>query len=430
MNGKVALRITTHDKPVSITIDKELQSLIAHHPNLEWTGGKDFYQGPGAGRINAQLHKMLGDVKMTYGLLLSGLTCEVTATLVRDTYKDMTAGRYSFDQKGLSECMRNRGPVRVRMSVATLLDWHIANKLRCAESTRKLYRCLAGSITGFLNATHRGDLLAEHFDTAVMNQFLDYQRARGLADSSINEQMVLLRSAIKDGVARDYVGEDCLTSYAFRFVRNEHTASLLPEQLLWLETTDFTRPVVPLVDLPERVQYPGPFHGKTMQDTVSMFVLCCYTAFHYCDREELSSRHAHTVGKTHWIEKVRRKTKRFNAKAIVKLSPQARQIIAHYGGLDCLPKISYKTNYEYLYRLGLLMGLPFRLGTGNARNTFITLALNEWGFDKESVALMAGLKDIGTLDHYGRVDRRRVDLLIHWKGGESSPEKVAGEGEV
>ena len=415
MNGKVALRITTHASPVSITISKPLQVQIAAHSGLVWAGGKDFYQGPGSGKINAQLHRMLEDVKMTYGLLLTGLACEVTAPMVRDTYKDMVTGRYSFDQRGLSECMKARAPVRVRFTVSRLLDWHIANKLRCTESTRALYRCLAGSITTFLTSVHRADLLAEQFDTALMNQMLDYQRARGMADSSINEQMVLLKSAIKQGVARDYVAENLLAAHEFKFVRNEHTACLMPEQLAWLESTNFLLPVAPLADLPDVVASPGPWYGPRMQQAVDMFIFCCYTGFHYCDREALSNKHAFALGKTEWIEKIRRKTRRFNARATVKLSPQAVAIIAKYGGLDGLPKLVYRTNYEYIQRLGLLMGLPFKLATGNARNTFAYHCLNEWGFDMESTASMMGLKDTSTIRKYSKVERRRVELGVSWE---------------
>lgn len=433
LEGKIALRITIDGTPANITIPKNLQQQISYMPGLNWMGNKELFQGPGAMEINNALWEMKQAVKAAYGTL-NGYGASPSSKMVKEFYTGLKKGRYSDDPKGVAKYLKEGRMAGTKRTLIELLDWYNEKDVTIEGSTRVTRIAYINNMHAFLKESKLLDIQADKFNSAMMHRYIDWirrKRRKPMQDSYISKQVHFFKSALVAGYDREYVSVNALEGFRFRYESNEHTNHLTAEQMLWLSESDFRYPTEAMPGVGELFVNPKgpqvPYYGETMQVVVDLFIFCCYTGYHYCDRDGLQDEHFIYRNDTYWIEKVRRKTKRHGATAYTKLHPKALEIINKYGGKPSnLPRLRYQTNLNYLLRLGELMGLKFRLTTGIARNTFAHHCLNTWGFDLETTAAMMGLMDTKTIRKYAKVERGRVDSQVDWEvvGAHPSPQVV------
>ncbi|WP_247237763.1 phage integrase SAM-like domain-containing protein [Telluribacter sp. SYSU D00476] len=432
LEGDVTLRITIDGVVANMKIPKNLRDQISYMHGLNWMGGKELYQGPGAMKINAALWEMKQGAKVAYGTL-NGYGVSPSSKMVKEFYRGLEKGLYSDDSKGVAKYLKQGRLVGGKRALIDLLKWYKDNSVRLEPGTKSTRQTYINNIEKFLATVGKPELPADSFNRAMMKRFVDWMRNKGkkpLKDSYINENIVFIKSAMKEGYDREFIHENLIANFAFKFTRDVHTDHLTIDQLQWLRSTDFTKPTgfMPGVEEPlEPLKGPAvPCYGEKMQVVVDLMILCCYTAFHYCDREGLQDEHYSFWRNNYWIEKVRRKTKRHKAKAMIKLRPEAIAIIEKYGGLSNLPRLPYRTNANYLIKLGQLMGLPYTLTTGIGRNTFAYQCLNIWGHSLGVTATMMGLKSVNTICKYAEVEKEGVDREVNYEnvGLYSGPQVV------
>lgn len=398
-SGSYSLRVTLNDTRTELAIPKELKRRIDENDSLVWKGDRDLFQGKGSVLINEEMQKIRKAITLTFALM-QGAGYEPSAGVVVNTYKDILKNRYSFSMEGIIKCMREKEIQRAKLSMMDLLNWYMSSAVT-EKRTKIMRQTLVNNLRKFLISIDQADLPADLFTIAVAYRFIDWLRQRRpevpLKDNYINMHLILIKSAISAGYVREKVCENRLLGFNFKFTRDEHTDYLSQEQLDELAGMDLSQ------------------ETRSMQVARDLFLFCCYTSFHYVDREGLKDEHLYFRDGHWWIEKVRQKTKRFKAKAHLKLHPEAMRIIQKYGGkLSMLPHLEYGTNWYTLRKLGKKMGLGFNLTTGIARNTFAHKCLNEWKRSLEATAAQMGLKDTGTIKKYASAGRSRVDLEVNW----------------
>lgn len=398
MHGKIALRVTIHEVPANITVSKELQKKIASYPRLAWTGDEGLFEGMGSGIINAELIALKNDITQVHTLLL-GFNAEIISETVTSVYKLMIKKGYAFNFDGLKKCFHDKDINKKRFTMMEAANWLRKHKVeveKLEDGTIETYDTRLKNLELFLESIKAKDILAEKFTPALATQFCDWMRGREIARNHIARHIMFFKEALRECVTRESVPFNPLIEFVYSREETDDLRHLEYEELLKLEELD-------LSEFPKRLQF-----------SRDMFVFCCYTGFHYCDREGLRASDWRVINGNFWIFKTRQKTKRYGAIAKIKLHPKAVAMIEKYGGIERLPRIdNTDTNYD-LKILEKAIGVKIGLSTKIARKTFAHLCLNQWVYDSDTSSAMMGLKDSRHIKKYGKVTEKRIDTVVTW----------------
>lgn len=398
MHGKITLRVTIHEVPANITISKELQKKIKNYPRLVWSGDQNLFEGPGSGMINAELIQLKNEINQVHGLLL-GFNAEIIAETVTSVYKLMVKKGYPFNFEGLKLCFHDKDIHKKRFTLLECVAWLKEFKRdieKMEEGTIETYGTRIKNLEIFLDSIKSKDLLAEKFTPAVATQFCDWMRTRHIAKNHIARHIMFFKEALRLCATRETIPFNPLIEFVYSREEKEDLRHLEYDELIKLEQLDLEH-------------YP-----RRLRQSRDMFVFCCYTGFHYCDREGLKMNDLKEINGNFWIFKTRQKTKRYGAMAKVKLHPKAVMIIQKYGGIAKMPRIdNTDTNYD-LKILEKQIGVQIGLSTKIARKTFAHICLNYWLFDSDTSSAMMGLKDTRHIKKYGKVSEKRIDKVVTW----------------
>lgn len=175
------------------------------------------------------------------------------------------------------------------------------------------------------------------------------------------------------------------------------------------------------------------YSHPTMQAVADTFFVYCRTGFHYQDLKDVArnadvSFHKDSEGMD-WIYHERIKTG-IIAKVPEFMYQEVLPIVAKYGGWK---KLKFHCNTKMNTWLKLIaaelnimypaINIPPFISVKHGRTSFSNWIMNEKGFSKEATIVMLGLKTDGSLDHYVRLNEKRVKLEMRQLGQDKkSPE--------
>lgn len=215
---------------------------------------------------------------------------------------------------------------------------------------------------------------------------------------------------LKDqGYNHDYVNKtvaNCIS--LFKFAVKKRFADSNPfvgESFVWLNKNDLT-----CLNEIEMGKLKSTAWSDNLQRVVDSFLFMCYQGMHIADYQKLTDDHLTSVKQVKWIRIGRTKTK---VQADIPLHSESAKIIAKYGGMSKLPKLSGQKSNEYLKIIAERIGTEKHLTNKIARKTFTNMCINDYGMSDESVAAMLGHTSTRFVKKYGAVSQKRI--ISEWK---------------
>lgn len=215
---------------------------------------------------------------------------------------------------------------------------------------------------------------------------------------------------LKDkGYNHDYVNKtvaNCIS--LFKFAVKKRFADSNPfagESFVWQNKNDLT--CLNEVEMERLKTY---IWSDNLQKVVDSFLFMCYQGMHIADYQKLTDDHLTSVKQVKWIRIGRTKTK---VQADIPLHSESAKIIAKYGGMSNLPKLSGQKSNEYLKIVAERIGTEKHLTNKIARKTFTNMCINDYGMSDESVAAMLGHTSTRFVKKYGAVSQKRI--ISEWK---------------
>jgi site-specific recombinase XerD len=150
--------------------------------------------------------------------------------------------------------------------------------------------------------------------------------------------------------------------------------------------------------------------SPTLQKVVNAFLFMCYTGLHIADYQKLTNANLKSYQGTRFIEYRRQKT---GSIAKIPLHSYATKLIAHYGSIEALPRISNQKQNQHLKVIAELLQTEKKLTNKVARKTFTDMSINDRGMSFEAVASMLGHSSTKFVKVYGQVAHRRI--FAEWK---------------
>lgn len=288
----------------------------------------------------------------------------------------------------------------------TLLEtvkWFMA-QVTVDGGTMDTYESRLKNLTKFLTKTGRLKMRAEDFSEPVALEFCDWFRKQDngkggmLSQNYLFKHIGFYKKCMKEAKRRKMIAIHPLHEFTVEKDDRKDLRHLKPSQLSKLENLSLSK----IYDEGLR---------RKLERVKDLFVFCCYTGFHYADRESLGIDHLIERSGSLWIFKQRHKTE---VEAKIKLHPKAVLIIEKYRGIENLPKIDKNDNNKLLKILEMMIGLKIGLSTKIARKTFAHHCLNVWTIDRDTTAAMMGLKTPKHIADYAEIDETRIEKMVSW----------------
>lgn len=368
----------------------------------EWGGNRIRFKGTEwAQTKNRQLRIMEAEIETLYGFLqTSGY--DVNPSLLAAAWPPLTGKPLSYEL--VTDVLQNKS-----LKHTTLLEtisWHIRNKRGVTPETLYTYKVKTENLEKYLRDIGKLSMRPEDFNEAEALSFCDWflnqdnKKGKGhrMSQNHLYKHIILYVKALKEAKRRRLIITNPLIDFTVDKSDVKDLRHLKPQELQKLEMLSFRNVFDPnLRDKLEKVR--------------DLFVFCCYTGFHYSDRQSLKEDHLKVRAGSLWVFKKRQKT---NVEAKIKLHPKAISILEKYDGIENLPKMINKDNNELLKTLEIMIGVRIGLCTKIARKTFAHHCLNVWNLDKDTTAAMMGLSSTKHISDYAEIDETRIEALVHW----------------
>lgn len=268
------------------------------------------------------------------------------------------------------------------------------------KGTKKNYKTRIENIRLYLAEQKLTKLPADRFTLGSADEFVRWCKIRGLDNNYIVRHTQVLKNITQDAVRREILKIDKLSAFTLKKKEKVNTSHLTRSQINDLVTFDWRPEIRRIVDL---------------------FLFSIYTGLHYEDAQTLTSSDVREgIDGRSWLFKVRGKyadSEFFVNESIqiVPLSDVALALIAKYGGVENLPKISNAKYNDWLKQIQHMVGIQLKLTVKIARKTFTNVMLNELGVSEESVAAMLGHSSTKHVRYYGKANEERVAREVRYK---------------
>ncbi|MGF7217502.1 integrase [Spirosoma lacussanchae] len=266
--------------------------------------------------------------------------------------------------------------------------------------TRRNYKTRIENIRLFLLDRKWKKLAADRFSLGSADEFVRWCNERDLDRNYIVRHTQVLKNITEDAVRREILRVDKLASFVYKKREKVNTDHITRQELNELASTDWRPEIQRIVDL---------------------FLFSIYTGLHYQDAQTLTTADVRTgIDGRKWLYKTRGKYAESDffvnePVQLVPLSDKALALIAKYGSVENLPKISNSGFNDWLKQIQHLAGIKTKLTVKVARKTFTNLMLNELGVSEESVAAMLGHTTTKHVRYYGKANEERVAREVVYK---------------
>lgn len=382
--GKIVLVIKLSGKEALFTTPYEA---------INWNGSQLRFSGRDARRKNEVLAELERSAYIIFDHLVK-IGVQPSAQIIRKVLKDLTKNNLPVDAESINRISLSISETKGSLiTVRQLLEMHIKRKIevdKVSSGTVTSYNVRQNKILQFLHYENTPELLANNLTEAHLTRLADFC-LRDCKSYYTAKVVWFLQEAVRIFRKRGEISTPDLDGFEMQVERVVDLRCLELHELERLEN-------LTLFGIQDNVR--------------DLYVLCCYTGFHYVDREGLEeSEHVVIRDSGVWIFKPRQKT---GEVAMVKLHPKAVKIIDKYGGINKLPKIDLHMNNKLLKVIGAKAGIEISLSTKIARKTFANLCLNYWNYDLETTAAFMGLKSIEMVKMYAKVQINRLEKVVSW----------------
>ncbi|WP_234735292.1 site-specific integrase [Tellurirhabdus bombi] len=357
-----------------------------------------------AKRRNTELRQIESDVEVVRDLLVMA-GYELMPALITKAYRNLASSNLPLTLDNITEALGDSA--RPDLQLIEAIDWLIKHKQKDIkdESTGDTYRARRKNFVNWVQSIKRPKFLASDFNVEKALLFCDWLRCQPngkgglMSQNHVARHIIFIKEAIEKTVGRGLVRQDQISKFVYSRKEVKDLRHFNPDE----------------VDLLYKLDIESCFADQQLAEKViivrDLFIFCCYTGFHYVDRNGLSGNNIKIRNGSPWIYKQRGKT---GIMAKQKIHPVALDIIDKYGGVDYLPKVNKNDNNDWLKLLESAAGLKIGLSTKIARKTFAYMCLNVWHIDKDTVAVMMGLKSPRHISDYAEIDENRIEHAINW----------------
>lgn len=269
-----------------------------------------------------------------------------------------------------------------KMSALYLLELKVKGR---SKSTMGRYkRCYQ-----YLRDYVKEDIQVSDVSRKHVSGFWIWLKARGYQSDYCNKIVQACIGLFRYGEREGYVDKNPFAGHSLEWTKE-------------LDTTCLTREEVAAIRAHTWID--------RLQRVADSFLFMCYTGLHISDYIEVKSDCMYEyLG--HQFMKVRRlKT---GIVATFPITEHAKALIAKYGGIDKLPRISAAKMNDYLKVIASKLDITKNLTNKIARKTFTDMCINELGLSFEVVASMLGHTSTRQVKHYGSITERRI--VAEWK---------------
>ncbi|MCF2498412.1 site-specific integrase [Dyadobacter chenhuakuii] len=233
------------------------------------------------------------------------------------------------------------------------------------------------------------NLPVEDIERRHVDGFWQYLKDKGYHNDYVNKTVANCISLFKFAIKKGFADQNPFAGVSFTW-KNEVDLTYLDEsEIKKLKTITWSDP---------------------LQRVVDSFLFMCHQGMHIADYQKLTDDHLSSVKQVQWIRIGRTKTK---VQANIPLHSEAAKILAKYGGLSNLPKLSGQKSNNYLKIIAERIGTEKHLTNKIARKTFMNMCINDYGMSDESVAAMLGHTSTRFVKKYGAVSQQRI--ISEWK---------------
>ncbi|MCF2487449.1 site-specific integrase [Dyadobacter sp. CY347] len=254
-----------------------------------------------------------------------------------------------------------------------------------SASTIQIHKKCHLYLLGYL----KENMLVEDIERRHVSGFWQYLKDRGYNHDYVNKTVANCISLFRFAVKKGYSDHNPFAGISFTWINEVDLTCLNEEEIERLKTYTWS---------------------ETLQKVVDSFLFMCYQGMHIADYQKLTDDHLSSVKHVQWIRIGRTKTK---VQASIPLHSESAKIIAKYGGMSNLPKLSGQKSNEYLKIIAERIGTEKHLTNKIARKTFTNMCINDYGMSDESVAAMLGHTSTRFVKKYGAVSQKRI--ISEWK---------------
>ncbi|CCH01749.1 integrase [Fibrella aestuarina BUZ 2] len=218
-------------------------------------------------------------------------TLSIWKTRVQAIYNDLLRSGEPFTASYVKKLFHQEGK---GYSFIHLFDHYLASLVKnpdITEGTRETYATVRTKVGHWLASTKQGDLLAERFGKAVLEQYRTFMRNdESRKPATIRKHSNTIKQVLSYGYLNDYIQRNPLQGYRVPSVKPNKPVYLTKEELVTLINYDF-----------------GP--DKVLGEVRDYFLIQCFTGLAYSDIKGL--RYDHFSYQEHeeigmiWLEKDR-----------------------------------------------------------------------------------------------------------------------------
>lgn len=371
---------------LSIEISNKESQITTSLSSQGWSGSnKTRFTGKGAREKNEDLASLERTIHSIHDIA-KGMGIAVTASLIRKTYK--TLCKQAVSGKSIEAIIKASLPPPAKpLTLLEVVDKYIKRKKdieKVSGATLQHYARRRRNLVYFLMSEDSLEITADEFTRPHLVRFGDYllmRHGRNYSARHIN----LVKEALEEAYDRGEIKECYIGKFVISKTNDKDLRYITGKELNDIEELELT--------------------GR-LDEVRDMFVFCCYTGFHYGDREAIAEATIIERNGGAFLRKERQKTGIF---AELKLQPKAIEIIEKYHGLKNFPKFDNATNNLLLKVIEAMVGIAIGLCNKIARKTFTYHAINYHGIDLDTVAKMMGLSSTKHIADYAEVTLERVE---------------------